>query len=730
MTQTKLFTEKPNAMKKLGILLLLLLVSSIGFAQTTVNLADQCNCEVLSGTAVNAPGATTPGGADTGDIYVNTNTGTIYFWDGNSWELTSTDTNTTNVAFAVVGPNLVLTDSDGNSLSVPLSDIATDTNTTNVSLSENGTSLILTDSDGGTVSILLADLAAVIDTNTTNANFAVVGTDLVITDSDGNTVSVPLADVAAVVDTDDQTAAEVPYDNTVSGLAAADVQAALDEINAAAGNVSLTDNGDGTYDFTDAAGNTTTISDTSISTLVDSGGGSYTYTDEAGNVQTIFTEASTNPYDNSGSGLAANNVQDAIDEINAAAGNVSLTDNGDGTYTFSDAAGAITTISDTSLSTLVDNGDGTLTYTDEAGTVTTFDAKIATVVDNADGTYTITDDFGTAVTIDTNNTVTTLVDNGDGSFTYTSEDGTITTFTETLSTLTDNADGTFTYTDEDGTGTSFTGTDDQTAAEVSVADAGGNFASSDVEGALAELAGQTDDDVSVTNTIAGNRIATISEPGIAAVDIDETITTLSTADAITYTYTSEDGTITNFDGTDDQEGTEVMLTTPIDVDGDTVNETTVEEAIADLAAASTDDQYDDEVPLRTPIDVDEGGEASPTAETTVEEVIQAIAPITSKAARIFYPPSIAIDASTNGTGYTVDLYAQYTAQYGTPAVASAGAPAAVPTYGATELYYYVTYADPTVFDNMSIDANGVLTYDIVGQPADYNSLINVVFVVK
>ena len=46
------------------------------------------------------------------------------------------------------------------------------------------------------------------------------------------------------------------------------------------------------------------------------------------------------------------------------------------------------------------------------------------------------------------------------------------------------------------------------------------------------------------------------------------------------------------------------------------------------------------------------------------------------------------------------------------------------------LYYYVTYYDPTVFDNISIDANGVMTYDIIGQPADYNSLINVVFVVK
>lgn len=144
---------------------------------------------------------------------------------------------------------------------------------------------------------------------------------------------------------------------------------------------------------------------------------------------------------------------------------------------------------------------------------------------------------------------------------------------------------------------------------------------------------------------------------------------------------------------------------------------------------STDDQYDNEVTLRIPLDMNEGGVASPTDETNVEEVIQAIAPITSKAARVFYPPSIAIDASTNGS-FSVDLYAQYTAQFATPAAASTGAPAAVPTYIATDMYYYVTYADPLVFANLSIDGNGVLSYDIIGQPADYNSLINVVFVVK
>lgn len=146
---------------------------------------------------------------------------------------------------------------------------------------------------------------------------------------------------------------------------------------------------------------------------------------------------------------------------------------------------------------------------------------------------------------------------------------------------------------------------------------------------------------------------------------------------------------------------------------------------------NTDDQYDDEVLLRTAIDVNEGGVSGQTSETTVKDVIDAIAPITSKAARVFYPPSIAIDASTNGTGRTVNLYTEYTDQFASVnTVASAGAPAAVPTYASNELYYYVTYSDPTVFDNISISATGVMTYDIIGQPTDYNSLINVVFVVN
>ena len=100
---------------------------------------------------------------------------------------------------------------------------------------------------------------------------------------------------------------------------------------------------------------------------------------------------------------------------------------------------------------------------------------------------------------------------------------------------------------------------------------------------------------------------------------------------------------------------------------------------------------------------------------------------------IFYPPSIAIDASAIVNNVTVDLYQQYLDQYDGSAsnfTASAGAPATVPFYGPTDLYYYVTFADPAVLNIDSINASGVLQYDVVGTPPDYNSLINVVFVVK
>ncbi len=113
---------------------------------------------------------------------------------------------------------------------------------------------------------------------------------------------------------------------------------------------------------------------------------------------------------------------------------------------------------------------------------------------------------------------------------------------------------------------------------------------------------------------------------------------------------------------------------------------------------------------------------------------------TVSSSRIFYPPSIAIDASTVSANpaapgdESVNLYQQYLDQFtlanAATSASSAGAPGTLPTYLATELYYYVTFFDPAVFANVAIDANGVMTYDIIGTPLDFNSLINVVFVVR
>ncbi len=103
---------------------------------------------------------------------------------------------------------------------------------------------------------------------------------------------------------------------------------------------------------------------------------------------------------------------------------------------------------------------------------------------------------------------------------------------------------------------------------------------------------------------------------------------------------------------------------------------------------------------------------------------------TAKSSRIFYPPALVIDASSTGTSLTLDLHQQYINLFGSPAVASSGAPSVIPTYAETELYYYVTDYDNTVFSNLSISAAGVLTYDIDAVPTDNCSVLNVVFVVK
>ncbi|SHE82689.1 hypothetical protein SAMN05444362_102270 [Dysgonomonas macrotermitis] len=96
----------------------------------------------------------------------------------------------------------------------------------------------------------------------------------------------------------------------------------------------------------------------------------------------------------------------------------------------------------------------------------------------------------------------------------------------------------------------------------------------------------------------------------------------------------------------------------------------------------------------------------------------------------FYMPSINIPTVTKGVATTIDLFDIYQSQYASPASASLGAPASIPKYlAATDLYYYITYHDPTLIRINSISNGGVMNYTVL-RKANYDSYMNIVFVVK
>ncbi|WP_062179627.1 hypothetical protein [Dysgonomonas macrotermitis] len=104
--------------------------------------------------------------------------------------------------------------------------------------------------------------------------------------------------------------------------------------------------------------------------------------------------------------------------------------------------------------------------------------------------------------------------------------------------------------------------------------------------------------------------------------------------------------------------------------------------------------------------------------------------LTQNETRFFYMPSVAIDASATASGRSLDLYTEYKNQFGTPDAKSISAPGAIPYFpSAGDLYYYITYYDPAVIKINVIDDDGKVSYDVLKQ-ADYQSFMNVVFVIK
>ncbi|MFS4416197.1 hypothetical protein ACKWCC_05780, partial [Maribacter sp. 2307ULW6-5] len=215
-----------------------------------MTLEDQCNCEVLSGTEVSASGAALPAGADAGDIYVNTDSGTIYFWDGDSWELTATDDQQLQTFnFDTTTNQLTLTLENGGTLSVDLSSLRdTFSETTSTLVANADGTFTYTDEDGTATTIDVANLETL-----TSIALNADDTNIDYTDEAGNTTQLDLSNIVANLET----------------------------------LTTLVANADGTFTYTDEDGTATTIDVANLETLtsiaLNADDTNIDYTDEAGN---------------------------------------------------------------------------------------------------------------------------------------------------------------------------------------------------------------------------------------------------------------------------------------------------------------------------------------------------------------------------------------------------------------------------------------------------------------
>ncbi len=349
---------------------------------------------------------------------------------------------------------------------------------------------------------------------------------------------------------------------------------------------SLVDNGDGTYTHTDVDGNVQVINTVTPIVVNDSGSIDFTLTGTGapGNPWTLtgVVDLSTDAGNNlsfGGDGGLYLNACAAITANCPAVTNVAYNGlTGDMTFTYHDATTQVINLPvENFLANAVYNAptnELTLTLTD--GTIFTID--LTDLVD----TYTVSDTNSINLTLLANNisadlildpnplnllsvsgagvlaleTVTTLTSNGNGTFTYTSEDGTTTTFREgcisadvgnTLVLGTDNC----LYVPAAVAG-SFTMTDGVTSQTVNSGDTLTFAAAGDLTVAVSATDTVT---YSFTETVtsigsllvAGNIIGVYTNEAGATFTIRETVTTLVDNGNGTFTYTSENGTVTNFD---------------------------------------------------------------------------------------------------------------------------------------------------------------------------------------
>ena len=283
-------------------------------------------------------------------------------------------------------------------------------------------------------------------------------------------------------------------------------------------SLSITNNGDNTYTVNDGTNPAFTITATpeTVTSITQNGNGTFTYTNEAGE-ETIITN---------GSGTGT--------------GSLSITDNGDNTYTVNDGTNPAFTITATpeTITSIVQNSDGTYTYTNEAGNESIITSSALTITDNGDNTYTVNDGVNPAFTIAAApETITSIVQNADSSYTYTNEAGDESIILSSALTITDNGDNT--YTVNDGVNPAFTIAAAPETITSIVQNADGSYTYTNEAGDESIIASSA---LSITDN--GDNTYTVNDgtnPAFTIIATPETVTSfVQNADG-TYTYTNEAG---------------------------------------------------------------------------------------------------------------------------------------------------------------------------------------------
>ncbi|MHA3789655.1 beta strand repeat-containing protein, partial [Flavobacterium hauense] len=511
---------------------------------------------------------------------VNNNNGTYTYT--NEAGTATVITNTTNASLSIAAGHLVLTDSEGATVSVALSTLGA-TNAT-LTINNNGTTtnnqddtLVLTDNNGVEVSVPLSAInivttlvnnndgtytytneagTATVITNTTNADLSVAAGNLVLTDSEGATVSVALSALGA-------TNATLTIDNNATPGNSLDDTLVLTDSNGVEVSVPLSainivttliNNNDGTYTYTNEAGTATIITNTTNADL----------SVAAGNLVLTDSEGAT--------------VSVALSSLGATNATLTINNNGttgnslDDTLVLTDSNGVEVSVPLSAINivtTLINNNDGTYTYTNEAGTATVITNTTNANLSVAAGNLVLTDSEGATVSValsalGATNATLTINNNGttgnslDDSLVLTDSNGVEVSVPlsaiNIVTTLINNNDGTYTYTNEAGTATVITNT---TNADLSVA--AGNLVLTDSEGATVSVAlsalGATNATLTIDNNATpGNSLddslvltdsngVEVSVP-LSAINI---VTTLVNNNDGTYTYTNEAGVTTVID---------------------------------------------------------------------------------------------------------------------------------------------------------------------------------------